>query len=191
MTQPIDDKVARALLRRIVGKDERAFAELHRLMARRIYAFTFHRLQNEDMAETVVADTMLEVWHSAARFRGESLVSTWIFGIARFKRLELARQEPQDERMKEDIDEHSEDLVSDAEDGEVALDKWQQQQIVRNCLKTLTAAHRECMQLVYYEGLPLAEIARVQAMPENTIKTRLYYARKYMRACVERGGGSP
>jgi RNA polymerase sigma-70 factor, ECF subfamily len=49
----------------------------------------------------------------------------------------------------------------------------------------LSAAHRECMQLVYFEGLGLAEVASIQNVPENTVKTRLFHARKLMRSCVE------
>jgi RNA polymerase sigma-70 factor (ECF subfamily) len=182
MTAPIDDQVARSLIDRIARRDEVALKELHRLMARRIYAFAFHRSGDADQAETVVVDTMWEVWKSAERFRGDSQVSTWVFGIARFKTMEQRRQGPRDH---DDIDEMADELLSDADDGEQALDKWQQRQHVLGCLKKLSAAHRECMQLVHYEGMGLSEVAEVQGVPENTIKTRMFHARKYLKACLE------
>ena len=92
MTQPIDDTLVRDLVTRCAQRDERALVELHGLLARRIYAFAFHRLRNEQDAETVVIDTLHEVWKSAARFRGDSMVSTWVLGIARFKGLQLRSQ---------------------------------------------------------------------------------------------------
>lgn len=188
MLPPIDDTQARQLLQRCAQRDQRALLELHRLLARRIHAFAWQRLRSDEDAQTVVVDTLHEVWKSAARFRGESLVSTWVLGIARFKAMALRRQQPGDDGH-EDIDDHAEHLASDAEDGEAALARWQQAQQLQRCLQELSAAHRECMQLVYYEGLGLAEVAQVQQVPEGTIKTRLFHARRQMRDCVQGAGG--
>jgi RNA polymerase sigma-70 factor (ECF subfamily) len=185
MAKSIDDVKAQDLLAKVARGDEQAFTKLHRLMAQRVYAFSLLRLRNADHAESVVVDTMLQVWRSAAKFRRESQVSTWIFGIARLKVFEHLRAIGPDH---EDIADYEEDLVSDLEDGEAAVSRWQHQRIVRDCLEELTAAHRECLQLVHYEGLPLAEVAMAQGVPENTVKTRLFHARKNMRVCVEREG---
>lgn len=73
MLPPIDDTQARQLLQRCAQRDERALVELHRTMARRIHAFAWQRLRSEEDAQTVVIDTLHEVWKSAERFRGESL----------------------------------------------------------------------------------------------------------------------
>jgi RNA polymerase sigma-70 factor, ECF subfamily len=187
MTQPVEDDNARRLLERCARKDERALAELHGLLARRIHAFASHRLRNEEDAVTVVIDTLHEVWKSAGRFRGDSRVSTWVLGIARFKTFAVLRaREPE----MDDIDDHRETLSSEWLDGEAALDRWQQEQIVRTCLRGLSPAHRECIQLVYFEGMGLTEVANVQRVPENTVKTRLFHARKLMRGCVETVGGT-
>jgi len=178
----IDDTLARQLLQRCAQRDERALVELHRLLARRIHAFAWQRLRNDEEAQTVVVDTLHEVWKSAARFRGESLVTTWVLGIARYKSLEQGRQQAPD---ADDIDDHADTLAADVDDGETALSRWQQAEQVRLCLQQLNAAQRECMQLVYYEGLGLADVALVQQVPEGTVKTRLFHARHQMRSCVE------
>ncbi len=187
MTQPIDDVQARDLLQRCAQKDEQALKDLHALMARRIYAFAFHRFRDEVTAETVVVDTLFEVWNSAAKFRGESQASTWILGIARYKLLALWRQRSP---SHDDIDDHAETLPSDLDDAETTLSRWQQSRLVQQCMSGLSAAHRECLQLVYFEGLGLAEVAAIQQVPENTVKTRMFHARKNMRSCVEQNGGS-
>ena len=184
MPTPIDDAHARRLLQGCMERDERALVELHGLFARRIHAFAWQRLNSDEDAQTVVVDTLHEVWKSAARFRGESLVSTWVLGIARFKALALRRST---EPATEDIDLHADTLPSDVDDGETALERWQEAQLVRRCLERLSPAHRECMQLVYYEGLGLAQVSEVQQVPENTVKTRLFHARRSMRSCVEGG----
>lgn len=183
MTKPVDDVLARGLLGDCARQEERALAQLHRMMAPRIYAFAFHRLRSEEAAQTVVIDTMFEVWKNAAKFRGESLVSTWILGIANFK---VKAQWRQTAPEHEDIVDYEDVLPSDVEDGAQALSRWQEAQVVRACMNELSAAHRECMQLVYFEGMGLAEVAAVQQVPENTVKTRLFHARKSMRSCVER-----
>ncbi|MDO9092224.1 MAG: sigma-70 family RNA polymerase sigma factor [Rubrivivax sp.] len=190
MQPPIDDTLARQLLQRCAARDESALVELHRLLARRIHAFAWQRLRNDEGAQTVVVDTLHEVWKSAARFRGESLVTTWVLGIARYKSLEQGRQQAADAGDTDDIDEHVDTLAADVDDGEATLSRWQEAQQVRLCLQQLSAAHRECMQLVYYEGLGLADVALVQQVPEGTVKTRLFHARRQMRSCVEGAWGA-
>lgn len=190
MTEPIEDEVARGLIERCAQRDERALTELHRLMARRIYAFAFHRLRDEEAAQTVVVDALHEVWKCAAKFRGESRVSTWILGIARYKMMAHWRQAA-GELEHEDIADYAETLPSDLDDGAKALSRWQEQQVVSVCMNELSAVQRECVQLVYFEGMGLSEVAAIQQTPENTVKTRLFHARKSMRLCVQRNGGDP
>lgn len=182
MNHAPDDTEARRLVARCALGQQRALAALHALLARRVHAFAMHRLRDEHDAETVVVDTFHEVWRHAARFRGESRVSTWVLGIARHKALNLRRNA---QLQTEDIDDHAESLASDDEGAEGQLQRWQEARVVHACMDRLTAVHRECLQLVYFECLPLADVAAVQQVPEGTVKTRLFHARKSMRACVE------
>ncbi len=85
-----DDEVHR-LLGRLAERDERALRELHELFARRIYLFAVSRLRDEDAAQTVMIDTLFEVWKHPDRFRGESRFSTWLLGIAKYKVLTAFR----------------------------------------------------------------------------------------------------
>jgi RNA polymerase sigma-70 factor, ECF subfamily len=180
----VNDAALRILLERCIACDESALVALHKLLARRIHAFAFQRVHNSADAETIVFETLYEVWKSAAHFRGESQVHVWILGIARFKCLQfLDKSRP----VHDDIDEHADSLASDLEDGETRLLRWQQARQVRNCMDELSDAHRECLHLVYFEGLPVADVAGIQQVPVNTVKTRLFHARQNMRLCVEKG----
>ena len=67
----LDPEAARQLLGRIAGGDEAALRELHRVFARRVFAFAMTRLRDEAAAEEIVADTFFEIWRHASRFRGE------------------------------------------------------------------------------------------------------------------------
>lgn len=182
MQAALDDQQARDLIRRIAGGDEDALTRLHTLMAARIYAFVYHRLDDRDAAESAVTETLWEVWKSAGRFRGESRVSTWVLGIARYKAMELRRQAMPEH---EDLSELEDVLPADDEDGEAMLERWQRKQALEACIRKLSYAHRECLQLVHLEGLPLADVAQIQGVPANTVKTRMFHVRRNLKACLE------
>jgi len=188
MTREIDDNLALSLVGRCASREEKALEALHKLLVPLIYRFALRKLRSEHDAETVVIDTMYEVWQSAGSFRGDSLVSTWVLGIARFKLLTLLRKAAP---PGEDIADFEDILVGDSNDGEAALiDKEEEQQIQR-CMSRLSATHRECVQLVYYLGLGLVEVAQRLHVPEGTVKSRLSEARKSLRDCLLKAGAGP
>lgn len=174
------NELAQELLKRIAERDERALRELHRHFARRIYAFALARLHDPDESEAIVSDTLYEVWRFPTRFRGESKFSTWLLGIARYKILTALRSRaPEHDELDEEMPD--EDLgVFDV------LAQTQRRDGVRQCMDKLGDVHRECLHLVFYEGLSLAEVAQIQQCPENTVKTRLFHARQRIKGCLER-----
>jgi len=173
---------AQALLERIARRDESALAELHRAMARRIYAFALNRLHDEGEAESVVVDTLFDVWQQPKRFRGESQLSTWILGIARNKLLMLLRGRPP---VGDDVDELADVLEDEGLGVFETVSAMQDRRQIFGCLETLPEAQRECLQLAFYEGCAIDEIAQFQSVPEGTVKTRLFHGRKAMKTCLE------
>ncbi len=171
---------AQALLERMARRDQAALRELHRHFGRRIYAFALNRLHDADEAETVVSDTLFELWKHPERFRGESRFSTWVLGIARHKMLDRLRA-----RMP-DYDELDEQTPScDLGSFEQLAQRERREGILR-CMEKLSDVHRECLHMVFYEGMTLGEVAQMQQCPENTVKTRLFHARQKIKGCVER-----
>lgn len=179
-----DDNQARAWLARICLGDQGAMAQFYRAFAPQVHAFAMRQLGNAAEADDVVVDTMYEVWSTARRFAGQSLVRTWLFGIARHRLLDRLRKRRPLESV--DVDELAEVLPGDDEGGYDVLARRQRAEHVAHCLETLSDEHRECMHLVFYEELPLAEVAQIQGCPENTVKTRLFHARRKMKRCLER-----
>ena len=179
----MDNDTARELLRRVAARDEAAFATLHRGLARRVFAFAMRGLRDEGRAEEIVVDTLFEVWKHPERFDNSSLVSTWVLGIARNKVLTLARSLRTNEPLSDDL---AETLASGDPGAFEAIAEGQREAGVRNCMDKLSAPHRECMHLVFYEGLALADVAGIQNCPENTVKTRLFHARKNIEHCLRR-----
>jgi RNA polymerase sigma-70 factor (ECF subfamily) len=188
-----NDEVLR-LLGRIGQADESAFRELYRAFSRRLYAYVLRQLGEPAQAEEIVADTLYEVWKAPARFRGEAQFSTWLIGIARNKVLMAFRSRKPD-RLHEDLEAVAETLAADDASAFDILAAQQRRDGVRHCMDRLSDDHRECVHLVFYEGLSLSEVAQVQTCPEGTVKTRLFHARQKLKNCLKlllqrEGGGT-
>jgi RNA polymerase sigma-70 factor (ECF subfamily) len=188
-----NDEVLR-LLARIAQGDEAAFRELYRGFSRRLHAYVVRRLDDPAQAEEIVADTLYEVWRAPARFRGDAQFSTWLIGIARNKVLMAFRGRKPDHHH-EDIADVAETMPAEEPGAFEMLAQQQRHEGVRQCMDRLSDDHRECIHLVFYEGLSLAEVASLQACPEGTVKTRLFHARQKLKTCLKlllqrEGGGS-
>jgi RNA polymerase sigma-70 factor (ECF subfamily) len=177
------------LLARIGKEDQAAFRELYKAFSRKVYAYVLNMLNDHARAEEVVVDAMYEVWRHPARFRGDSKFSTWLIGIARNKALMVYRARRPDE-AHDDLDDVADTLADATPDGFAQLAAKQRSEGVQRCMARLSDEHRECMHLVFFEGLSLAEVAQVQRCPEGTVKTRLFHARQKIRSCLQRLLGS-
>jgi RNA polymerase sigma-70 factor (ECF subfamily) len=173
------------LLGRIEQKDEGAFRELYCAFSRKLYAYVLRQLSDPAQAEEIVADTLYEVWKAPAKFRGESQFSTWLIGIARNKVLMHWRARKPD-ADHDDVADLAEQLPSDAPGAFEIMADQQRSAGVRTCVDRLGADHRECVHLVFYQGMSLSEVARIQQIPEGTVKTRLFHARQKLKQCLQR-----
>jgi len=144
-----------------------AFRTLYERYSERTLRYVFTLLRNRHLAEEVVQDTMVAVWKSAAKFAGRSKVSTWIFGIARNKALDLLRKEKRGERIPDTP------LVSPDPSAGI-----QREQRVKAALETLSEDHREVVFLTFYEQLSYAEISGLLGVPEGTVKSRMFHAKR-------------
>jgi RNA polymerase sigma-70 factor (ECF subfamily) len=182
------------LLERIAKQDQAAFQELYKAFSRKVFAYVLNQLKDQAKAEEVLVDTMYEVWRNPTRFRGESAFSTWLIGIARNKALLVYRSRRPDEDHA-DLDDIADIIPDESPDGYARLAEQQRREGVQLCMGKLTEEHRECLHLVFYEGMSLAEVAAIQRCPENTVKTRLFHARQKIKNCLrlllEREGSAP
>lgn len=175
----LTNEAARGLLDRMHRGDESALRELQVHLGRRIYAFALNRLHDEGEAEEVVTDTLWEVWKHHGRFSGTSKFSTWVLGIARNKILTALRDRAP---ISDELDEELPD------EGLGPFEQWQRHsegQTVQRCIEKLSDVHRECLQLVFFQELSVADVAQLQGCPQNTVKTRLFHARLNLKKCLE------
>ena len=172
------------LISGIANGDRLAMEALFARYQAPIFRFVLRLVRNETVAEDVNSDVFVDVWRQAATFEGRSTVSTWMFSIARFKALNHLR------RKREDVlnEENAEAIVDEADDPEVALAKKDKATALRQCLTKLTVDHREIINLVYYQHKSLEEVAQIISIPEATVKTRVFYARKKLSELLKERG---
>jgi RNA polymerase sigma-70 factor, ECF subfamily len=142
----------------------------------RVYRFILRIVRDATTAEDLVSQVFLDVWRTAGQFQGRSQVSTWLLSIARFKALTAMRQ-----RRFEDIDQEDVRQIADGCDTpETSLDRSDTSAILRACVQKLSPAHREINTLVYYHEKSVEEVGQIIGIPQSTVKTRMFYARKQL-----------
>jgi RNA polymerase sigma-70 factor, ECF subfamily len=171
------------LLAAIRRGSEAALRELYVAYSQSLYAFVLSRSRDAELAKEVVVDTMHEVWRHPDRFRGDddARFGTWLIGIARHKMIDALRR-----KLRDPPNEPLDNEVLD-EGTPPHVEQLAAQQIrdgVLKCMERLSPEHRECLHLVFYEDKSIAEIAEIQKAPENTVKTRLFHARRNMKNCL-------
>jgi RNA polymerase sigma-70 factor, ECF subfamily len=179
--QPTSDE---ALIGRIAAGDKLAMQVLFARHHVRVYRFVLRLVLNESSAEDLISEVFLDVWRQAAKFEARSAVSTWLLAIARFKALSSLRK-----RTEEELDEDAAAAIEDpGDDPEVAVQKKDKGELLRKCIAQLSAEHREIVDLVYYHEKSVEEVAEIVGIPENTVKTRMFYARKRLSELLKAAG---
>ncbi len=173
-----------ALLLRIAGGDRIAMHIFYSRHHVRAYRFILRIVRDATMAEDLVSQVFLDVWRTAGQFERRSQVSTWLLSIARFKALTALRQ-----RRHEDIDQDEvREIADDADTPETSLERSTTSAILRACVAKLSPAHREIINLVYYHEKSVEEVGQIIGIPQSTVKTRMFYARKHLAELL-RGAG--
>ena len=172
------------LIARIAGGDRLAMQVLFARHHVRVYRFVLRLVRNEATAEDLISDVFLDVWRQAGKFEGRSAVSTWMLSIARFKALSVLRRNPEEE-----LDEETAERIEDqSDDPETTLAKKDKGAQLRQALSALSAEHREIIDLVYYHEKSVEEVAGIVGIPEATVKTRMFYARKKLSELLKEQG---
>jgi RNA polymerase sigma-70 factor (ECF subfamily) len=172
------------LMERIARGDRLAMEVFYARHHIRVFRFVQRLIQDQSAAEDLISEVFLEVWRHADRFEGRSTVSTWVLGIARFKALSTLRRRP-----VESWDEQTAKAIEDpADNPAIALEKKDTSMVIRRCLTALPPRHREIIDLAYYHGKSLDEVAEIVGIPKNTVKTRMLRARMRLAGLL-RGAG--
>lgn len=177
----VDD---RELMRRMVARDQTAMSALYARHHVRLYRYLVRLTRNEAVAEELMNEVFLESWRKAASYEGRSSVSTWLISIGHNRAISVLRK-----RSEEALDDNMAVSIADEDDTpEVALQKSGKAAAMRACMDELSVDHREIIDLVYYHDKSVAEAAAILGIPENTVKTRMFYARKKLAELMREAG---
>jgi RNA polymerase sigma-70 factor, ECF subfamily len=183
---PVQDSSDAALISLIADGDKRAMQVLYARHNVRVYRFILRLTGNQSLAEDLVSEVFLDVWRQAEGFESKSQVSTWLLAIARYKALSALRR-----RTDEHLDDHMAAAIEDTADNpETMVGTKDRNTIVQKCLRQLSPAHREVIDLVYYHEKSVDEVAKIVGVPPATVKTRMFYARSKMADLLRDAGVS-
>ncbi len=169
-----------AMIRAIAAGDRLALAALYRALERPVYRFILSRLNDPFEAHDILHDVFIEVWRVAGTFEGRSAVKTWVMGIAYRKVIDRLRRSGRMEMPDE-----MPDSIDESADAEACLAASQEAAHVRHCIAELSGEHRSAVTLVFYEDMGYAEVAAVTGVPEGTVKTRVFHAKKLLLRCLQ------
>jgi len=174
-----------ALILATARGDRAAFDTLYRRYREPLQGFVMRTIRRGDLAEDVVSETMLVVWRSAGRFEGRSRARTWIFGVAYRCGLDALRRQRRSD-IAEPLGEETFALADEANLPQRLADR----ESVAKALLALSAEQRAVIELAYYFGYSVNEIAEIVGCPPGTVKTRMFAARRRLGAILDETGGT-
>ncbi len=159
------------LLERIAAGDESALATLYDAYYPRLGRFILRVTRDADLVSEIINDVFLVIWKSTPQFRGDSTVSTWILGIAYRTALKAVSR-----RGPPTVPVEAAEPTAEVDSRCLDLD---------TCLARLSPEQRATVELAYFFGYSYREIADILGCPENTVKTRMFHARRLLKRLME------
>jgi RNA polymerase sigma-70 factor, ECF subfamily len=172
-------------LRKVAAGDERAATALYRNYFDFLYAYVRHKLAQDAAAEEVTQDVFVAAFKKPESYSGDSKFTTWLCGIANFKVADWWRKNGRDWAL-ESLDDEELPQQEDAQaDFTLDVEAAQDTEAMRFCIDRLKPLHREVIFQVYFEEQGVANVASLLDCPVGTVQTRLFYARKLLRTCMD------
>lgn len=172
------------LMARVARHDAAALETLYMRHQPRVFRLITRIVRDETLAEELTNEVFVDVWRRACSFEGRSLVTTWLLSIAHNRgvgALRKRREEPwnEDKAMA---------LRDEADTSDVVMQKTEKARLIRKCIDALPASCREILDLVYYHETSVSEAGSVLGLPEGTVKTRLFTARRRLSELLKKAG---
>ncbi|MFS4456803.1 RNA polymerase sigma factor [Maribacter sp. 2304DJ31-5] len=173
------------LIERTLLGDVQAFAILVKTYRHMVYTLALKLVRNEADAEEVAQDTFLKAYNAMASFKGESKFSTWLYKIAYHKGLDHLKKEKRQLEVRK-LDTHTQYDFAIIENQWDTLEGQERKEVIQKAINKLDGDDGVLITLFYYEELSLIEIARIFGVKPNTIKVRLFRARKRLATLLEK-----
>lgn len=164
------------LIKKSQAGDEKAFAELFSLNRNKIFRHALSILKDEEYAEDVTQESFLKAFLHIKEFRSQASFGTWLYRIAHNLALNRIKKK-KEPRLERDV------AAAHVEDSPQTRELQKQ---IDEAIKRLSPKHREVFILYECQKYSQKEIAALLKVPPGTIRSRLYYARRHIRAILRR-----
>ncbi|MDR4517714.1 MAG: sigma-70 family RNA polymerase sigma factor [Nitrosomonas sp.] len=170
------------LIAETAAGNEKAFEQLYQLYFNRLFQFVFRITRTQNGIEEVINDVMYVVWDKASTYNQICRPSTWILGIAYFKALKSIEKSIADEDRSVEFNDELDYFPDKGTDwiSQVETSNW-----LEVAFKQLSTEQRAVVEMTYFQGLHYNEIAEIMQCPENTVKTRMFHARKILAKSLQ------
>ncbi len=168
------------LLKRVSAGDEEAFRQLYDVTHKKVYFYLYRLLKGKESAEDILVETYTEVWRGAKNFKGKSMVTTWMMGIAR----NLAMNELRKMKSHDNIDDYPNLPNGSTPD----VNGFDRQRRLKEAILRLSTRHQEVLDLVFFHEMTYPEVSEILDIPIGTIKTRVFYAKEALREILNQMG---
>jgi len=174
------------LVARMADGDQSALRELMRRSRGRLQRFVARKVNDRDQIDDVVNDTFMAAWRQAAKFERQASVATWLLAIAKNQALWMRKKH----RWREEAldDDHAATLVDHRDTPDMVLEQQDGAKVLRRLTANLPAHQAQLINLVYYQGKSVREAAAIVGIPDNTVKTRMFLARRRLASLLAAEG---
>lgn len=169
-----------ALVERIAAnRDPAALEQLHTIYAPRLSKFLLRLTNVQADIDEVCNDVLWAVWQQAHAFKGNSKVSTWIFSIAYRICIKVLRKSTWRPEVGGEVYEKSCQTMVDE-----TITEDESTDLMQLAIRELSPKHRLVVELSYFFDRSYDEIAQIADCPVNTVKTRMFHARRQLKDIV-------
>lgn len=183
----LPDTRLEGLLGRVAMGDRTAFRQLYDEMSPRMYGLSMRLLRRPELAEEVLQDAFVRIWHNASEYHVErGTAAGWMLTITRYRALDVLR------RRRFEFSTDHETLVALAENAffeNGANDDTHNDDThflaLQGCLEQITPQQRQSILHAYYEGMSHEELAKVLTAPLGTVKSWVRRGLSSLKRCLE------
>lgn len=162
--------------------NRRAFETLYHNVAPRLYGVALCCMGRRDLAEEVVQESFVRIWHNAIRYEAHlSAPLTWMISITRHQAIDQLRKH----RELPLSDLQQETLADDSPSAHQQLDSARQARALNHCLEQLDAMQRQAITIAYFHGLSASELAEQLSAPLGSVKSWIRRGMERLRRCLE------
>jgi RNA polymerase sigma-70 factor (ECF subfamily) len=181
MIDPADHLYERVLVLRCQFRDEAAFAEMIERYQTRLRFYICKMLNDSHIAEDVLQEVWWDMFRGISRLKQPGAFRVWLYRIARDRTVRELRRRRIAFSLPADLE-----LIDSSADLDRETELSENWELVREVLDSLPLAYRDILVLRYIEDMPYEEIAAISGCPVGTVRSRLHFARRALRAKFER-----